>query len=214
MMTLGLDTSEPRGGVALYDGDTVAEERTMSEPLRHAECLFPLIDRILGEYGLAKKQVDLVGVNCGPGSFTGLRIGVAAAKGFCQALDVPLTGVDGTVAYRRQLQDESRRVCVVIASRRDLFFVRWFSGTRPREEILMLNETQLVDKIRQEQRELTLIGSGAPRVYERVREHPFVRLEGRLDHPSPLSVAQVGASQGAKNRLFEVEPLYVEPVLG
>jgi tRNA threonylcarbamoyladenosine biosynthesis protein TsaB len=213
MMTLGLDTSEPIGGVALYDGGAIAEERMMREPLRHAESLFPLIEQILNECKRERGQVDLVSINRGPGSFTGLRIGIAAAKGFSQASGVRLTGVDGTVAYRVRLGEESARVCVLIASRRDLLYARWFSGARPEEEIRVLRERAVLDRLKRERGEVTLVGSGARSVYEKIGDHPTIRLAPELDCPSPLWIARLGAHRGAANELCDVEPLYVEPVL-
>jgi tRNA threonylcarbamoyladenosine biosynthesis protein TsaB len=128
MLTMGVDTAEPLGGVSLYEVGIVAEERLMEAPLRHAESLIPLIKRLLVECARSLGEIERVSVNRGPGSFTGLRIGLASAKGLCQALGVALVGVDGTVAYRSRLPEE-RRVCVVLRSRRDLFYVRGLRST-------------------------------------------------------------------------------------
>ena len=213
MLTLGVDTSESLGGVALYDEGRLAETRMMDTPLSHAERLFPLIETILEACKVDKSHVELVSINRGPGSFTGLRIGLAAMKGFCQALDVPLIGVDGTEVYR-QLLKEHQRVCVVLASRRDLYYVRWFGGSRPKGPTVVMREAELVDRLSQETRELTLVGSGAPRLGESLRpwQHICIAPE-TANQPSPLAVAQWGSENYVADQLYAVEPLYVEPLL-
>ena len=148
-LTLGVDTSESLGGVALYDEGRLAEMRMMDTPLSHAECLFPLIDTILEACEVDKSQVELASINRGPGSFTGLRIGLAAMKGFCQALDVPLIGIDGTQVYRQMVEDH-QRVCVILASRRDLYYVRWFGGSRPKGPTVVMREAELIDRLGRE----------------------------------------------------------------
>jgi len=213
MITLGIDTSERDGGVALYEEDGIAEEIRFEEPLRHAESIFPAIERLLERSGLKKGRIDRVSVNRGPGSFTGLRIGLASAKGFCQALGIPLVGVDGTVSYRARLPD-AKRVCVIIASRRDLYYTRWFIGERAKGGTRPVHEQGLIEMLLKEERKLTLIGSGAPAIYERVNGNRSIGLapEG-LNRVSPLTIARLGTGEEGNDWLFELEPVYVESTL-
>ncbi len=213
MLTLGVDTSESLGGVALIDGERLAAKRMMDKPLTHAERLFPLIEEILEACAMNKSQVELVSINRGPGSFTGLRIGLAAMKGFCQSLDVPLIGVDGTQVYR-QLVAEDQRVCVVLSSRRDLYYVRWFGGSRPKGPAVVMREAELVARLGLEERELCLVGSGAPRLEEKLRPWQHIRIAPEeCNQPSPMAVAQWGSKNYVADQLYSVEPLYVEPLL-
>ena len=185
----------------------------MDGPLRHAESLIPSIDRLLDDQGVSRSMIERIGVNIGPGSFTGLRIGLATAKGLSQALGIPLVGIDGTVAIRSRLS-EVQRVCVVLSNRRDLLYVRWFAGERPKDDACVVRRSELEAQLERERREVTLAGSGAPSVYERFRDHEFIRLAADEHHRvSPLWVARLGAAAEAGDGLHEVEPLYVEPVL-
>ena len=213
MLTLGVDTSESLGSVALYDEGRLAETRTMDTPLSHAERLFPLIETILEACRVKKSQVELVSINRGPGSFTGLRIGLAAMKGLCQSLGIPLIGVDGTQIYR-QLVEDHQRVCVVLSSRRDIYYVRWFGGSRPKGPTVVMREDELIVRLGQEERELCLVGSGAPRLGEYLRpwQHICIAPE-ELNQPSPLAVAQWGSENYVVDQLYSVDPLYVEPLL-
>ncbi|MBE0636110.1 tRNA (adenosine(37)-N6)-threonylcarbamoyltransferase complex dimerization subunit type 1 TsaB [Candidatus Bipolaricaulota bacterium] len=213
MLTLGVDTSESLGGVALYDEGRLSQTRMMDTPLSHAESLFPLIEELMEASSVDKSQVDLVSINRGPGSFTGLRIGLAAMKGLCQSLEIPLVGVDGTLVYRRFVE-ERQRVCVVLSSRRDLYYVRWFGGSRPKGPTAVMREAELIARLGQEERELWLVGSGAPRLEVRLRSLEHVRIAPEaFNQPSPLAVAQWGSKNFVADQLYSVEPLYVEPLL-
>jgi tRNA threonylcarbamoyladenosine biosynthesis protein TsaB len=212
MLVLGLDTSESPGSVALMDDAGLAVERSLPEPFRHAECLLPTVEILLQECGRTRDDIARICVNLGPGSFTGLRIGLATAKGMSQARGIELVGVDGMAAYRERA-GAAERVCVVIASRRDLVYARWFSGAKPRTETAMMRVSELADRLQAETRPLCVVGSAAQRV---------VALAGNASRavlgpedalcPSALAVARVGAALRAA-RLYEVEPMYVEPIL-
>lgn len=212
MLVLGLDTSESPGSVALLEGTSLAVERALPEPLRHAECLLPTIEALLESSGRTREELRRICVNLGPGSFTGLRIGLATAKGMGQARRIELVGVDGTIAYRERA-DAGRRVCVAIASRRDLVYARWFSEARPRTETVMLREADLVERLRGEQRPMCVVGSAARRVVEQLGDsaHAVLGPEEALE-PSALAVARIGALL-REARLQELEPMYVEPIL-
>ncbi len=213
MITLGVDTSVPLGGTALWrDGEGVAE-MMMKSPLSHAEELLPLISRLLERCGLERDEIDLVSVNVGPGSFTGLRIGLATAKGFCQALGIPLVGIDGTFAYRARL-DVKERVCVLLRNRRDLLYARWFVGMKPQGETVVLPVTKAWERLVNERKDVTIIGDGALVLCDLLGEAPWVRLASAKAHaPSPMWIARLGEEGDRKDRLYDLEPAYVEPIL-
>lgn len=185
----------------------------MKERLHHAEELLPLIAGLLDECGLNKDQIGLVSVNRGPGSFTGLRIGLSTAKGICQSLGVPLVGVDGTVVYRARLGAKGR-VCVLIPDRRDLFYVRWFSGMRALGEVAVQSSAGLLARLSEERKELVAVGSGAQLLREQLQECALVKLATQeLNRPSPAWIARLGEEAYTQDQLYELEPTYVEPAL-
>lgn len=93
MLTLALDTANDRLAVALA-GEGKATARSEAITRGHAERLFPLIDEVLAAAGCEIDQVARIAVNVGPGSFTGIRIAVAAARGLGLALSTPVVGID------------------------------------------------------------------------------------------------------------------------
>lgn len=107
MLVLALTTSTPRASVALVEDDRVLVKLERDDPRSHAEQLFALIDRALQSAGRARSEIDLVACDVGPGSFTGVRIAVASAKGVAVGLGVPLAGVVSLEA----MAAEARSAC-------------------------------------------------------------------------------------------------------
>lgn len=97
-ITLGFDTSAAHCAAALLRGDALIAHRQEEMAKGQAERLMPLLEEMLAEAGLAWADLDVIGVGTGPGNFTGIRLGVAAARGLALALERPAIGVPATEA--------------------------------------------------------------------------------------------------------------------
>ena len=92
---LHIDTTTKKCSVALaQDGELMIQKELLSEEFSHSEQLHPFIEEVLKESGLKLSSLSAIAISKGPGSYTGLRIGVAAAKGLCFALDLPLIALN------------------------------------------------------------------------------------------------------------------------
>ena len=98
MRVLSIDTSTDLGAVACVEAGVLRAELSASVRARHGERLFAMLEQVLDHAGWARADIDLVACGLGPGSFTGTRVGVAAAKGLALALDRPIRGVGSLVA--------------------------------------------------------------------------------------------------------------------
>ena len=88
MYTVGIDTSSPLGSVALLrDGELIAESHARVQA-KHGETLLSHLEHVLGEGAIGIRDLDLIAIGAGPGSFTGLRVGVATAKGLAFAANI------------------------------------------------------------------------------------------------------------------------------
>src|SRR5690606_20932616 len=97
-VTLAIDTARERLQLALILADGTADTEIRDIAKGHAEIIFPAIDALLARHGLAYKDLQRIGVSTGPGSFTGLRIGLSAARGLGVALDIAVIGIPSLVA--------------------------------------------------------------------------------------------------------------------
>ena len=120
---LGIESSSRRGSVALLEDQRVIASLEHEAPNSHAERLLPLIDQVLSNAGWAKTSLDRIGVGVGPGSFTGLRAGIALAEGLSVGLDRPLLGVGSLscMAYGA-LRERPGPCCALLDARRDELF--------------------------------------------------------------------------------------------
>lgn len=107
----------------MVEGGQPLHELSHEQLNAHAETLLPLVDRLLLEAGAARASVDRLAVGIGPGSFTGLRVGIALAQGMAVGLDRPLVGVGSLAAMARGVDpgDLRVRVAVLDARRNELF---------------------------------------------------------------------------------------------
>lgn len=132
IMLLAIDTATRYASLALYDGERVLSEETWHTANYHTVELMPAIVRLLERQGAAVEALTAVGVSLGPGSFTGLRIGIGVAKGLVLAGEIPLLGVPTleTVAYPHFSQ--RRPICAVIEAGRGRLCVGFYHRRRGR----------------------------------------------------------------------------------
>jgi len=116
-LILALETSGETGGLALYRGRLLAEV-TLSGALTYSRRLLPALDFLLRQLGLDLSGIEALAVSVGPGSFTGLRIGLATAKALALVLKRPLVGVETLAALAAQVPESPLPVCAVLDARR------------------------------------------------------------------------------------------------
>jgi tRNA threonylcarbamoyladenosine biosynthesis protein TsaB len=132
MLILAIDTALDACAAAVLDtraGVPIAQE---SHPMKrgHAEALMPLIARVMKEAGISFAALDRIAVTTGPGSFTGLRVGLSAARGIALAADKPIVGVTTLTAYAAPIVSTSSAAPVIAAidARHDHVYVQVVSG--------------------------------------------------------------------------------------
>ncbi|MFO0592973.1 MAG: tRNA (adenosine(37)-N6)-threonylcarbamoyltransferase complex dimerization subunit type 1 TsaB [Polyangiaceae bacterium] len=134
MTTLAISTSTPRGSVALVEDDRVLAEASHDDLRGHAEHLFGLIDDALARAGRTRADLRLVACDVGPGSFTGVRVAVASAKGIAVGLGLPLAGVvslEAMAAHARSettSEGEEPLVAVAIDAKKDELYIAVYDG--------------------------------------------------------------------------------------
>lgn len=140
MRVLGIETSTTQASVALLEGGNVVLERSSARPKQSAERLLPLIAELLNEVGWQRSSLDRIGVSVGPGSFTGLRVGIACAQGLSLGLGLPLVGVGSLRAMARAVPESVPGVrCAVLDARRaEVFAAAYAAGPRAAESLAPL----------------------------------------------------------------------------
>jgi tRNA threonylcarbamoyladenosine biosynthesis protein TsaB len=136
MRVLAVETSTLSGGAALLDGERIVGEYTLDVRITHSERLMAAIDQLLTDAGWTARDLEGLAVSVGPGSFTGLRVGLSTVKGLALALAIPVAAVPTLDAMAAMLPFASLPVCPVLdARKREVYasLYRWDGLTMRRE---------------------------------------------------------------------------------
>ncbi len=123
MITLALDTSGRSESVATLKDGVVLVDQTIELPNSHSEHLLPNIDLVLKKAGLSLSQIDLYALTVGPGSFTGLRIGISTVKAFCKVHPKPVAAVSTLLALAEPLLETGKIIVSCLDARLGEVFV-------------------------------------------------------------------------------------------
>lgn len=213
MKLLAIDTATLVASVAVVDDGRVlaACERAVST---HSDVLLELIDAALGEAGLRVRDVDGVAVGAGPGSFTGLRIGLATAKGLCFAEDKPLYVASSLAALALDAGPTDGVVGAVIDAKKDEVFVACFDREgetlRAVSDERVMRPAQLAAFVHEvaSGRAVSLLGTGA-QAYPDACAAAGTVLAGARATPSAASIARLAQAGGKPADIASAAPTYI-----
>lgn len=126
MLLLSVESSAVTASAALTQGDNVIRSEFINNSLTHSETLLPLIEKVMQGYSYA--DLDAIAVTAGPGSFTGVRIGVATVKGLAFPHNIPCISVSTLEAVAYNFKDENAVICAVMDARRMQFYNALFKA--------------------------------------------------------------------------------------
>lgn len=216
-MLLALDSSTNKVGVALYDGSRVVSESIWETPFHHTVELAPAIDKVLERTNLSTDDLHALAVALGPGSYNGLRIGLALIKGIALAKHIPVIGV-GTLdvlAYAQPVSLDS--LAAVINAGRGRLGVGWYKAVddawKRKKDFVVLTPKEFSRKIRTPTIVCGELDAGLRRLLRRKRVN--VRLASPADslrRPSYLAeLAWKRLQDGAVDDPRTLVPFYLHP---
>lgn len=209
---LNIETATKNCSVALAkDGKTILCKEIAEEGYSHAERLHVFIEAIIKDAGIALQDLSAIAVSQGPGSYTGLRIGVSAAKGLCYALDIPLIAVDTLQALAAQVTISSGLIIPMIDARRMEVYSAIFSPTLEKKREVL---AQIIDDNSFEDREETLyfVGDCTDKCKPVLTKENHVFLE-EIVYPSAKEMSAISFEKFKINDTVDVayfEPYYLK----
>lgn len=218
MKILAFETSAKAASVALLEKGKLLGENYQNTGLTHSQTLMVMAEDMLKACGLTARDVDAVAVAAGPGSFTGVRIGVAAAKGFAWGAQLPCYGVSTLEAMARNLDVYQGYVVPAMDARRSQVYTAIFHADKGEltrlEEDMAISLAELGEKIKNFGQPVFLVGDGANLCYNTLLEEvPGLVLpsEHRM-HQRAAGVAlaaQAMADRGDPGNAAELTPNYL-----
>ncbi|OBX23831.1 MULTISPECIES: tRNA (adenosine(37)-N6)-threonylcarbamoyltransferase complex dimerization subunit type 1 TsaB [Bizionia] len=187
---LSIETATTNCSVSLSkEGETFALKEDYNNGFSHAERLHIFIDDILKENNIDKSEIDAVAISKGPGSYTGLRIGVSAAKGLCFALNIPLISVSTLEAMAHQVKiSEGVIIPMLDARRMEVYAAVYNANYQPIRgiEAEVLDETSYAEFLDKSQ--VYFIGNGVEKTKTLIAHKNAVFVENKLPSANEMGV--------------------------
>jgi N6-L-threonylcarbamoyladenine synthase/tRNA threonylcarbamoyladenosine biosynthesis protein TsaB len=217
MLTLAFDTSSSLGSVAVFDGDKTLHSREWERATTHGELLTPAIEDCLAHSGIVPKDLKRIAVGCGPGSFTGARIAINAARSLAYALQIPALSFDtAEILASQERLPVGKPVLAIINAQKNLVYASSFASPAPKgARVLPLTATTLEDLARHILEPHICVGDGF-KEYEALFAPDFspklLRESSLSDEPTALAIGRLAWMVRAERQPLDwkaLQPLYI-----
>lgn len=218
MLVLGIDTSSTAASVALVDDEQLIGEVVVNSTKTHSQKLMPIIDQLLKNCDVKIKDVDLIGISTGPGSFTGIRIGLSTAKGLSHPFDIPLVEVSSLEGMGYNLVMTEGLVCPIFDARRNQVYTRVLKWDNNVLETVMEDENCLIDdlvvQLKKYEEPVVFLGDGVLKFEGFLKESLGERAimapqNARMPRGSSIAQAAYNASKSSYKKYGEVKANYL-----
>ena len=219
MKILGLDSSGIVASVAIVEDDVLIAEYAVNYKKTHSQTLLPMLDEIAKMTELDLNSIDAIAVAAGPGSFTGLRIGSATAKGLGLALKKPLIAIPTVEGLAYNLYDISGLICPIMDARRKQVYTGIYRFTDHQlkvvEDQMAVPMETVIEKLNQYGEAVTFLGDGVSVFHELIAEKmtvPYSFAPAHVNKRRAAAVAALGEiyyRQGKTETAMEHVPDYL-----
>ena len=216
MRILAVDTTTKFLSLAIYDNDKVAEYN-LETGNRLSSLLIPTIKRTLDVLGLSPRDIDYFAVGIGPGSFTGIRLGLSAIKGFSFALSKPMIGVPTLDILAMNASSSDRVIMPAIDAKRGLIYSCAYKYTNGKLAKIMPYSLLTKEEFLRNIKPLSIIFGDALNLYrDEIRKHngDVSFLDKDCWYPKAHNIITLALNRIKKGRLgdsFKVDPIYLYP---
>ena len=211
-LILNLETATKNCSVALAkDGKTIACKEIAAQNFSHAEKLHVFIAEILSENNIQFSDLNAIAVSQGPGSYTGLRIGVSSAKGLCYALNIPLIALDTLQLLAKQITVENGIILPMIDARRMEVFSAFYDKNHIQ---IRTTQAEIIDESSYQEISGTihLVGDGIEKFKNTLTDEKFI-FHSDVVFPSAKEMSELSFDKFKKNDFVDVayfEPFYLK----
>ena len=182
MKVLAIDSSGLVASVAVVENEECIAEYTINYKKTHSQTLLPMLEEVRKMTEFDLESIDAIAVVAGPGSFTGLRIGSATAKGLGMALNKPLVSVPTVDALAYNLYGTDKAVCPLMDARRNQTYTGIYEFVKEKDRYVIsriqeqcaVSLEEIIAKINEMNREVIFLGDGVPVFLEQIKEKVHV----------------------------------------
>lgn len=198
MKIIALDSSGLVASVAIVTEEELIAEYTINYKKTHSQTLLPMLDEIIKMVELDFTQVEAIAVAGGPGSFTGLRIGSATAKGLGLALEKPIIAVPTIEGIAYNLYGTDKVICPLMDARRNQVYTGLYEFTKDNKFMILQSQIaigieEIIEQINRLNREVIFLGDGVPVQKEIIEKNVIVPYSYAPSHLSRQRAGSIGA---------------------
>jgi tRNA threonylcarbamoyladenosine biosynthesis protein TsaB len=215
MLILGIETATEQVGVAIGGHEGIIATFEVARGRRHAEILTPAIEFVCRQADVELAELGCIAVDIGPGLFTGMRVGLAAAKALAQALRVPMIGISSLDLLAFPCRHTDRVVVPVIDARKGEVFWAMYrqvpGGVQQVSPPMVGPVDDLVADLLARSQDALCVGDGAERYRDDILDGFRCEISGPV-HPAPGALVQLAHAQALREewvRPGEIEPIYL-----
>ena len=219
MLILSIDSSTPVAGIAVSDGMQLLGEITLNTKNTHSEKLMPLVKHLLDELALSVNDLDAIAVTQGPGSFTGLRIGMATAKGLAQGAGKKLIAVPTLDCLAQNLLHYPGIICPIMNAQKKQVYTAIYRSGRDKLERLSdyqaIAVEQLAAQLKELQEDVWFVGDGVAAfadVFQELLGDACRFADGHNILPRAGALAMLAAERASEEQfddLYQAELIYI-----
>ncbi len=219
MKILAFDCSSKTMAAALAEDETVVASAFQDENRKHAPYLMPMIEELLEKVGWKPKDLHLIAVTAGPGSFTGLRIGVSTAKGFADTLDIPMVSLPSLDVLAGSFWDEKTIVVPMLDARKHQVYAAVFDNRRGEMKKIMadtpISPLEELSPFLKYYQDILFVGDAVPGWKQQLidcygNRARFVDHEQNGIHGE--SLIAIAAKKSPKDFVSDIAPIYLRGV--
>lgn len=216
MRILGIDSSSPECSIALLENEKILSQASGGRNSSYSDHLLKMVNGVLYKAGLALNDIDGFAVTTGPGSFTGLRVGVSLVKGFILAAEKPFVGVDTMEAMAALASPTDFQICPVLDARKGEVYNAIFY--RRKDRLIRISENSVAppEKLCAEITEPTIfLGSGLAayrRLFSEKLGPLFEENEENNDHSVAASAAVLASGRFEEKNSYDLSSLKINYV--
>lgn len=218
MRILGIDTSTMAASVAVIEDNQLVCEYTINTKKTHSQKLMPMIENMLKESDLNINDIDLIGICVGPGSFTGLRIGMATAKAIAHVNNIPIVGVTSLEMLAANMNLCDKKICSILDAQRNQVYTAKFEYIGNR--LVQINDTdvleidKLINEISSSEDDYILIGEAVYKYEEKLKDIENISIPSPSHNvtksSSLCSIALEKYNQGENiESCYTINPMYI-----
>ena len=219
MKILGIDTSTMAANVAVLEDDKLICEYTINTKKTHSQKLMPMIENMLKLSDIDIKEIDAIGICVGPGSFTGLRIGMATAKAMAHVNNIPLIGVNSLEILGANMDLCDKKICAILDAQRNQVYTNTYKLENNKikelqEEISIMPIDDLLEQLSTSGEEWVIVGEAVYKYKEKIEDISNITIPSPANNITKASsLCVIARDKFDKNKevhnCYDINPMYI-----